>query len=47
MRSAAIQVDFIPDFVYQKVKFDAPKANATTQFDRVGTYASVLFGAVN
>ena len=47
MRSAAIQVDFIPEFVYQKVKFDAPKASATAQYDRVGTYASVLFGAVN
>jgi hypothetical protein len=47
MRSAAIQVDFIPEFVFQKVKFDASKASATAQFDRVGTYASVLFGAVN
>jgi len=47
MRSAAIKVDFIPDFVYQKVKFDAPKADATLQNDRVGTYASVLLGSVN
>jgi S-adenosylmethionine-diacylglycerol 3-amino-3-carboxypropyl transferase len=47
MRSAAIQVDFIPDFVYQKVTFDATKARLTTQIDRVGTYASVLFGEVN
>lgn len=47
MRSAASEVDFIPDFVYQKVTFDAPKAAATVQFDRVGTYASVLLGAVN
>ncbi len=47
MRSAAAEVDFIPEFVYQKVKFDAPKATATERYDRVGTYASVLFGAVN
>ncbi len=47
MRSAAIEVDFIPDFVYQKVRFDAPKAAATEQYDRVGTYATVLLGEVN
>ena len=47
MRSAAKVVDFIPDFVHQKVSFDPAKANATQQNDRVGTYASVLLGAVN
>jgi len=47
MRSAAMKVDFIPDFVYQKVKFDVPRADATLQHDRVGTYASVLLGSVN
>lgn len=47
LRSAASEVDFIPDFVYQKVKFDIPKAAETHQYDRVGTYASVLLGEVN
>lgn len=47
MRSAANTVDFIPESVYQKVTFDTDKATATEQFDRVGTYASVLLGAVN
>ena len=47
MRSAAHQVDFIPEFVYQKVTFDHPKAAESARIDRVGTYASVLFGAVN
>ncbi len=47
LRSAAMKVDFIPDFVYQKVKFDASRADVTLQNDRVGTYASVLLGSVN
>lgn len=47
LRSAAAKLDFIPDFVYQKVKFDGPKAAETEQYDRVGTYASVLLGEVN
>ena len=47
LRSAAAEVNFIPDFVYQKVKFDAPLAAGTERYDRVGTYASVLLGEVN
>lgn len=47
LRSAAMNVDFIPEFVYPKVKFDHSKAAATVQYDRVGTYASVLLGEVN
>jgi S-adenosylmethionine-diacylglycerol 3-amino-3-carboxypropyl transferase len=44
IRSAAATVDFIPEFVYEKVYFDREKAAATEPHDRVGTYASVLFG---
>lgn len=44
MRSAAAEVDFIPDFVYEKVKFDPALTNEARQNDRVGTYASVLLG---
>ncbi|MFN0036962.1 MAG: DUF3419 family protein [Saprospiraceae bacterium] len=47
LRSAAFEVDFIPEFVYEKVKFDAPKAADSHRLDRVGTYASVLLGEVN
>jgi S-adenosylmethionine-diacylglycerol 3-amino-3-carboxypropyl transferase len=47
MRSAASEIAFIPDFVYEKVTFDKTKASTTKRFDRVGTYASVLLGATN
>jgi S-adenosylmethionine-diacylglycerol 3-amino-3-carboxypropyl transferase len=44
LRSAAFNVDFIPDFVFQKVHFDHNLAKNTQQKDRVGTYASTLIG---
>lgn len=47
LRSAAFEVDFIPDFVYQKVSFDQALAAKTESYDRVGTYASVMIGALN
>lgn len=47
LRSAAFEVDFIPDFVYQKVSFDHALAAKTESYDRVGTYASVMIGALN
>ncbi len=46
LRSAAQEVDFIPETVYQKVQFDPQKVLETQRFDRVGTYASTLFGEV-
>lgn len=46
MRSAAANVDFIPGFVYDSVKFNAKKAATSLESDRVGTYASVLLGEV-
>jgi len=47
LRSAAATVDFIPDFVYQKVQFNASKTAEAHYNDRVGTYASVLLAEVN
>lgn len=46
LRSAALEVDFIPETVYQKVHFDTQKVLEAQRFDRVGTYASTLFGEV-
>lgn len=47
MRSAAAVVDFIPDFVFQRVRFDSQKVAKAQQSDRVGTYASTLLGNLN
>jgi S-adenosylmethionine-diacylglycerol 3-amino-3-carboxypropyl transferase len=47
MRSAALKVDFIPEFVFEKVHFNPAKTAETHLQDRVGTYASVLLGEVN
>lgn len=47
MRSAAATVDFIPDFVYDKLHFNPAKTNAIQPLDRVGTYASTLLGELN
>ncbi len=47
LRSAAAPVDFIPDFVFQKVNFNTASTERIHQTDRVGTYASVMLGALN
>jgi S-adenosylmethionine-diacylglycerol 3-amino-3-carboxypropyl transferase len=44
MRSAGITVDFIPDFVHEKVHFDDELAREHHLSDRVGTYASMHIG---
>jgi hypothetical protein len=47
MRSAAATVDFIPEFVYDKLRFNPTKTEAIQATDRVGTYASTLLGELN
>ena len=46
LRSAADQVDFLPDFVLDEVQFDREAAQAFHSQDRVGTYGSVYIGTV-
>lgn len=46
MRSAARQIDFLPAFVLEKVKFDKEKAAHQHALCRVGTYGSTYFGEV-
>jgi S-adenosylmethionine-diacylglycerol 3-amino-3-carboxypropyl transferase len=50
MRSAAHEIEFLPDFVREKVGFNNHLTDATLQrwhhADRVGTYASVYLGVV-
>ncbi len=46
LRSAGLELDFLPDFVRRRVVFD-PEAAAWSQAnDRVGTYASTWIGTV-
>ena len=45
-RSAAKEVDFIPDFVLDKVDFETKQTVLQHQLDRVGTYASVYLAIV-
>lgn len=46
LRSAAETVDFFPDFVKEKVRFDQVDTTEWHHKDRVGTYASVYLGIV-
>lgn len=48
LRSAASTIDFLPDFVIQKVKFQSSNDSLKEIHlrDRVGTYASVYLGTV-
>lgn len=46
LRSASFEIDFIPDFVKERVRFDREKAKAVQAKDRVGTYASTWIGFV-
>ncbi|MEO1515366.1 MAG: BtaA family protein [Bacteroidota bacterium] len=46
LRSAAEEIDFFPDFVLERVKFEKEKTQLVHQKDRVGTYASTYFGIV-
>lgn len=47
MRSAADEINFLPDFVTERVKFDRRTANGHHLQDRVGTYGSVCIGTVD
>ena len=44
MRSAAFELDFLPDFVRERIRFDREAAAQAHQQDRVGTYASTWIG---
>lgn len=46
LRSAAIHVDFFPDFVKEAVDFDTELTGALHKKDRVGTYGSVYLMTV-
>ncbi len=46
LRSAALEVDFFPDFVKDRLEFEKELTAKTHQEDRVGTYASVYMGIV-
>ena len=46
LRSAAYEIDFLPDFVHEHVVFEKEKTAATHRKDRVGTYGSVYLGIV-
>lgn len=47
LRSGAMKIDFFPDFVLERVKFEPSDALKTEHFnDRVGTYGSVYCGIV-
>lgn len=46
LRSAAVEVDFFPDFVKSRVNFENEKVAPVQYFDRVGTYASTYVGVV-
>ena len=46
LRSAAYDIDFLPDFVHEHVVFEKEKTAALHCKDRVGTYGSVYLGIV-
>ncbi|MBK9335862.1 MAG: BtaA family protein [Lewinellaceae bacterium] len=46
LRSAAFELDFLPDFVRERVVFDRESAAKSHQQDRVGTYASTWIGQI-
>jgi S-adenosylmethionine-diacylglycerol 3-amino-3-carboxypropyl transferase len=47
LRSASKAIDFLPNFVHERITFDHESAQRTHQKDRVGTYGSVMIGTVN
>ena len=46
MRSAATEINFFPDFVKERLRFEEQLTRQTHKEDRVGTYASVYLGIV-
>ncbi len=47
LRSASKVIDFLPQFVHERVTFDQESAARSHQKDRVGTYGAVMIGTVN
>ncbi len=47
LRSAALELDFLPDFVRERVTFDQTAATSAQAKDRVGTYASTWIGTIH
>ena len=46
IRSAAREVDFIPEFVHEAVNFEKVNNNTLYNLDRVGTYSSTYLGTI-
>lgn len=46
LRSASFQLDFLPDFALERVRFDLEAASRAHSLDRVGTYASTWIGEI-
>lgn len=46
MRSASPVIDFIPDFALERLRLNAPLAEALHLQDRVGTYGCTLLADV-
>lgn len=46
LRSAAFDIDFVPDFARERIRFDMEASRRSAASDRVGTYASTWFGTV-
>ena len=46
MRSAGVNLDFVPDAIRSRVRFFPERTEALHQLDRVGTYGSLHFAEV-
>jgi S-adenosylmethionine-diacylglycerol 3-amino-3-carboxypropyl transferase len=46
LRSAAFDIDFVPDFARERIRFDQEASKRSEATDRVGTYASTWFGTI-
>lgn len=46
LRSAAKEINFFPDFIQDRIKFEKTATESVHKLDRVGTYASVYLGIV-
>lgn len=47
LRSASFEIDFLPNFVRERVRFDREAAARSEANDRVGTYASTWVGTIS
>ena len=46
MRSAAMRIDFFPEFILDKLEFETELSAKLHKLDRVGTYGSVYHGTI-